>query len=315
MTGPTENRGALGERGERLAWILGSSRSGSTWLLRMLSQLDPVVPIDDPHLGHHLGVWRPIPLAWATSDAHLELGTISDHKHERRDFFFSDRYREHWMPALRALIEARFGAQVSEDAAERRIAEPMVVVKEPASQTADLLLDLFPASRLVFLLRDGRDVVASWLDAYRSGTWAIQGGAYPVSASGRLGLIRWQSAVWRKRTEVVQAAFAERDPSLRVMIRYEELRRDPTAALERVCATLGTPQEPERLESIATANSYESVPFRDKGQGREIRRAQPGSWRQSMTTEEIAAMHEILGPKLAELGYPDPYGRDLVRAA
>jgi len=51
----------------RLAWIFGSSRSGSTWLLRMLSQLERVVPIDDPHLGHHLGVWRPIPLAWATS--------------------------------------------------------------------------------------------------------------------------------------------------------------------------------------------------------------------------------------------------------
>ena len=305
----------MGEQGGRLAWILGSSRSGSTWLLRMLGEVDPVIPIDDPHLGHHLGVWRPIPLAWATSDVDLELGTLSDHKHERRDFFFSDRYREHWMPALRELIEARFGVQVSEDAREHGVAEPMVVVKEPASQTADLLLELFPASRLIFLLRDGRDVVASWLDAYRSGSWAIQGGAYPVSASGRLGLIRWQAAVWRKRTEVVQAAFEERDPALRVMIRYEELRRDPADALRRVCATLGISPDPDRLESIASANSYESVPFGEKGQGREIRRAQPGSWRESMTSEEIAAMHEILGPKLAELGYPDPSGRGLARAA
>jgi hypothetical protein len=48
---------------DRLAWIFGSSRSGSTWLLRMLAALDGVVAIDDPHLGHHLGVWRPISLA------------------------------------------------------------------------------------------------------------------------------------------------------------------------------------------------------------------------------------------------------------
>src|SRR5690606_32899244 len=49
-----------------LAWMFGSSRSGSTWLLRILSSLEAVVPIDDPRLGDHLGVWRPISLAWAT---------------------------------------------------------------------------------------------------------------------------------------------------------------------------------------------------------------------------------------------------------
>jgi hypothetical protein len=52
---------------ERIAWIMGSSRSGSTWLLRMLCELPAVVGVDDPHLGHHLGVWRPAPIAWATA--------------------------------------------------------------------------------------------------------------------------------------------------------------------------------------------------------------------------------------------------------
>jgi LPS sulfotransferase NodH len=53
---------------ERLVWIFGSSRSGSTWLLKMLAELDGVTAVDDPHLGHHLGVWRPIPLAWAACE-------------------------------------------------------------------------------------------------------------------------------------------------------------------------------------------------------------------------------------------------------
>ena len=106
----------------RLAWIFGSSRSGSTWLLRMLAQLDRVVPIDDPHLGHHLGVWRPIPLAWATAKETPELGTLADFKRTKRDFLFSDRYREHWMPPLRELIRARFEAQAAEDVAARGMA-------------------------------------------------------------------------------------------------------------------------------------------------------------------------------------------------
>ena len=100
------------ERSEdRLLWIFGSSRSGSTWLLRMLSELEGAVPIDDPHLGHHLGVWRPIPLAWATADADPELTILNEIKREKASYFFSDRYRDVWVPALRGLIVARFDAQ------------------------------------------------------------------------------------------------------------------------------------------------------------------------------------------------------------
>src|SRR5690606_22539155 len=97
---------------DRLVWIFGSSRSGSTWLLRMLSSLRGVVPIDDPHLGHHLGVWRPISLAWATAEHPPDLTTLDRLKHDKDSYFFSDRYRDAWAPALRQLIVDRFDAQV-----------------------------------------------------------------------------------------------------------------------------------------------------------------------------------------------------------
>jgi hypothetical protein len=93
----------LGKDGEWLAWIFGSSRSGSTWLLRMLTELDGVVPIDDPHLGHHLGVWRPIPLAWAAAEEEPELSTLLEVKAEEPDYFFCERRRESWSEPLRGL--------------------------------------------------------------------------------------------------------------------------------------------------------------------------------------------------------------------
>ena len=293
----------LGERGESLAWIFGSSRSGSTWLLRMLSQLHAVVPVDDPHIGHHLGVWRPIPLAWATAEELPQLRTLGDYKRDKRDYLFSDRYREQWLPALRDLISTRLEAQAREDAIARQIGRPQVVIKEPASHVADLLTELFPASRLIFLLRDGRDVVDSWLDAYREGTWATEGGAYPVAEDGRLALIRWQSSVWLKRTEVMQETFEATDPGRRLMIRYEHLRAHPAAALQEACELLGVSESEHRLHAIANANVYERVPVGERGEGREIRRAKPGGWQETMTRREIAAMHAILAPKLLELGY------------
>jgi hypothetical protein len=300
----------------RLGWIFGSSRSGSTWLLRMLAGLERVIPIDDPHLGHHLGVWRPIPLAWATAKNPPKLGTLADFKRRKRDYLFSDRYREQWMPQLRELISARFEAQAAEDIAEAGgIEDPVVVVKEPGSHAADTIMELFPDSHLIFLLRDGRDVVDSWLDAYRDGSWATEEGAYPLDDAGRPALIRWQSSVWLHRTEVVQQTYARTDPERRVLVRYEELRADPVTELARICETIGIEPAEGQLERIAAANEFSRVPRARKGAGREIRRAKPGGWAAHMSREEIIAMHEILAEKLDELGYLRPGDIPTRRAA
>ena len=86
------------------------------------------------------------------------------------------------------------------------------MVKEPGSHAADTIMDLFPESCLIFLLRDGRDVVDSWLDGYRDGSWATEEGAYPLDDAGRPALIRWQSSVWLHRTEVVQGDLCSHGP-------------------------------------------------------------------------------------------------------
>lgn len=289
--------------GGNLTWIFGSSRSGSTWLLRMLSGLDHVVPVDDPHIGHHLGVWRPIPLAWATASEPPELRTLQQFKREQRDYLLSDQYRDHWVPALRDLFRARYEPQIAEDARASNIAEPLVVVKEPAAHAADLLVEMFPESRVVFLLRDGRDVVDSWLDAYRDGAWAMREGGYPLSDRGRVPFIRWQSEVWLARTETMQSVFAAHDPGRRLLIRYEEMREDPAAAVGAICDLLGIEAGSERLDEIGKASAFEHVPSTEKGNGRFVRRAEPGGWRESMSAEEIAAMDEVLGETLVELGY------------
>jgi hypothetical protein len=294
----------LGE-GERLAWILGSSRSGSTWLLRMLAATGEVVPIDDPHLGHHLGVWRPIPLAWAAGREQPELTTLTDVKRDKPDYFFSDRYRDDWLPALRALVAARFGAQAREVAAAQGIREPTVVVKEPGSHAAELLLDLFPRAGLIFLLRDGRDVVDSWVDAYQDGSWAQEEGAFAVTPEGRLPLIRWLASVWVFRTEAVLRTFQRQDAGRRLVIRYEDLLDDTPGQLERVVRMLGLRIGEDRVERAARELEFDRAEPRERGDGKAMRTAAPGSWRHNLSPAEQRAMLEILGPTLRGLGYPE----------
>jgi hypothetical protein len=287
---------------DRLAWIFGSSRSGSTWLLRMLADFDGMVPIDDPHLGHHLGVWRPIPLAWAASEeGSPELTTLLELKREEPGYFFAERHRESWWQPLRALIQARFEAQAAE-VGSGLSEPPRFVVKEPGSHAAPLLAELFPRSKLVFLLRDGRDVVDSWLAAHQNGSWAIPGGAFPVSAEGRLPLIRWLSAVWAYRTEAVLKAFEAHSPSDRILVRYEQLRECPADGLAAICATLGL--DAAHAAEIASRHEFEQLPAKSRGPLREARAAAPGSWRENLSAGERAAMHEALGATLARVGYP-----------
>ncbi|HKH65077.1 MAG TPA: sulfotransferase [Solirubrobacterales bacterium] len=280
----------------RLAWIFGSSRSGSTWLLKMLSDLEGVVPIDDPHLGHHLGVWRPIPLAWAASENPPELSTLLELKAEEPGYFFAERYRAAWEGPLRQLIEARFEAQ-----AEGREPDGAYVVKEPGSHVAPFLAELFPRSKVIFLLRDGRDVVDSWLDAYSDGSWAIPGGAFPVSKEGRIPLIRWLSEVWAFRSREVRKAYEARAPEDRIQIRYEDLRSDTETWVTRICEMVGA--DPVRVPEIVEAHRFEKQPSAARGRRRFIRRARPGGWRESMSRPEQKAMHQVMGKTLAEFGY------------
>ena len=291
----------------RLIWVLGSSRSGNTWLSRMLAGHDDVVAIDDPHIGHHLSVWRPISLAWGTATRLPQLQTLGEVKGRHDDYFFSDRYRDAWARPLRELILTRFGAQADDLAAERGVEQPLVAVKDPgAAGVAELISELFPSSRMLFIQRDGRDVVDSWLDAYRKGAWGMTEGTYSLAPEGRLAFVRWQASVWLYRTEACERAFRRHAAGRRVKVRYEDLRADPVRELARVSLKLGISTTTERVREIVKENSFDEVPRSRRGPGQRIRSAAPGAWRQNLNAEERAAMNQIIGPKLRELGYEPP---------
>ena len=187
----------------------------------------------------------------------------------------------------------------------------MVVVKEPGSHAADTIMDLFPQSYLIFLLRDGRDVVDSWLDAYRDGAGPPRR-ARILDDTGRPALIRWQSSVWLHRTEVVQQTYARTAPGRRVLIRYEEMD-DLTSALARIAEMVGIDPGRRELERIAAANAFSRIPESRKGTGREIRRAKPGGWASHMSREEIlgctrSSPRSSTSSAICGRGHPEPAG-------
>jgi Sulfotransferase family len=308
----------------RLVWMLGSPRTGSTWLLRLLihpwilARGSPtgmraplsirgrgrpnVLPIDESYLLHHLTPPRSLP----DTDRQPPTQEFVINGPRRGDpgYFFSDAYADVWSPEVRRLVLVRLHAQADRAAREHSLSDPLVLIKEPnGSQGAELLMSLLPRSRMIFLLRDGRDVIDSMLDA-RSG-W-VRGSMDLRDPEERLAYVRRQARLWLNNTNAVQSAYDARPAGLRWMVRYEDLRYETAKTLRPLLDWLDIERSESELRDSVEANAFESLPGVLKGPTTPRRAASPGLWLENMSAAEQEAMRAIIGTKLDELGYASP---------
>jgi Sulfotransferase family len=308
----------------RLVWIFGSPRSGSTWLLDLLvhplipDDANPLgvvrraapeagraraVPINEPYIPQHLA---PPLFSDRPAEDGLAIVSLNSFRHSSPSYFFSDRYAEAWRPALRRLVLARLGAQADELSAAYGLRSPLLVIKEPnGSGGADEVLALFPDSRMIFLLRDGRDIVDSMVDAQAAGGWLERstGTELSTATEQRLELVAHESRLWVARTKAVKRAFDAHPAQRRLLLRYEDVRREPAARLAELDDWLSLGRAPSEREDALRWNDFDSYPAEAKGRGMPLRAAQPGLWRQNLSPAEQQAMTEIMGPTLAAFGY------------
>jgi hypothetical protein len=277
----------------RLLWIFGSPRSGSTWLLGLLNEHERVVPIDEPLIGEHLAPILSDRPGFHPADLTSDNFTWPRFARDVPTYFFSEGSSPTWLPPLGELLRARFGHYAGDS--------NIVVIKEPnGTQAADVILRALPRSRVVFLLRDGRDVVDSELASFLEGSWVSK--KYPlvrgIREDQRLEFVRQSAYKWLWRTQLVEEAVTAH-PGPKHVVRYEDLRHDPVPSLGALLDAIGL--DLGDLEDAVSRHAFETVLAR--GSQEFHRSAQPGRWRESLAPEEQAVVEEVLGPKLRELGY------------
>lgn len=281
----------------RLVWIFGSPRSGSSWLMRLLGERPEIASINESYLGAHL-----VPIG-----ATVPQGEYFEHGERAEDpsYFFARRYVSALRPKLRDLLITGLGLQVGE--VDPGGSARWIVVKEPnGSHAADTVVSILPASRLIFLLRDGRDVVDSLVDAMLAeGTWWTKQNERSVGRppQERLSFVKQQSRLWVHRTIASRRAFAALPDERRLLIRYEELLANTAGMLRRIHGWLGIDVPPSDVEATVAHHAFDSAPRDRRGPGKDMRSATPGLWRENLTAEEQDAMHRIMGETLTALGY------------
>jgi Sulfotransferase family len=319
----------------RLIWIFGGPRTGSTWLLELLThpmrrtpwfgigathfkrkglqRLNPagrrpapsIVPIDEPYVAQHLQPLVPYTPKDDSDKAHMTLNETREHD---PSYIFSPRFADAWRPALRELILARFDAQARAFEAENGGSGLPVVVKEPnGSYGAELVMSLVPRSRMIFLLRDPRDVIDSFMDAMSEGGWLASTGYMRTLATpeDRLSFARTEARSWVERTQIVRSAYEAHPSERRYRLRYEDLRADTEATLGSLLDWMGDNRDERGIRAAVKATSFEAIPAKNRGRGKQRRTAAPGLWREHLSAEEVSAIEAVAGSLMEDLGYGD----------
>jgi len=288
LAGDSGSRGG-GVNPENMIWIFGSGRSGSTWLRSMMEEMSGHRVWEEPMVGRLFG------------DFYVRA---PQENLRSSDFIMGASIRKGWIRSIRSFVLD--GAKYSNPRLE---AGEYLVIKEPnGSIGAPLLMEALPESRMILLVRDPRDVVASVLDAAKEGGWLYEsrngGAARKRGTADRKpnAFVGERARVYRRGVGNAKEAYdAHKGP--KVLIRYEDLVADTLGTMRRIYATLGIGVDLDELTLAVEKHSWENVPEEEKGEGKFYRRASPGGWREDLTAEQVKTVERVTARLLEEF-YP-----------
>jgi len=274
--------GKNGVKPENIVWIFGDGRTGSTWMMRMVDELDGQTLWREPMVGLLFGY---LYYLWA------------DEKRHHTKHFILGHNKESWLKSIRNFVldEARTRFPDFKE-------DEYLVVKEPnGSIGAPLLMEALPESRMILLVRDPRDVVASSMDAHRKGSWHYERrNLHESLADEQPGVFvkrRAYKYLWYVGNSM-RAYDDHRGP--KVLVKYEDLRADTLGAMRRIYSALGVTVDERALSEAVKKHSWENVPEEEKGEGKFYRKASPGSWKEDLSPEHIEMVEQITAPLLKE---------------
>ncbi|HEX3754219.1 MAG TPA: sulfotransferase [Rhizomicrobium sp.] len=268
-------------------FIVGSGRSGSTWLRMMLASHSRLaIPPETWFLNRMpdlLELGRPL----TSKEAERALDIMTGH-YRWPDFqidasAFRRQVAQLARPHLREIVELVYAKHVERDG-KRRWGD-----KTPGYiALAPQLVRLFPGAKFIHLFRDGRDVAKSFQSKRWNGRW-LHDNTQEWNEAMDFNL-RWS------RTELAKHF---------LQVRYEDLVLDTEATMRRICDFLEEQFEPAMLTWQEKVDDL--VPGREAAIHERLKDIPSATdtyrWKREMTAREILVSEAFMGRHLRAHGY------------
>jgi hypothetical protein len=323
-------RGGRSPEGFPVFFVVGQSRSGTTWLMRLLNAHPEVLCMGE---GRFFGRdWREEKMKERQtikqpSSLHNALATSPYLKMwmERSVWSRDGDTEDHARNLTRLTINYFMGAKLAESG------KKMVGDKTPLLTTGLVreISDVYPEAKVLHIVRDGRDRAVSLMH-YLWNTARKEGGLYPVGPKEmkirdsyredpEAFLASGESIFTERRLRKMAASWAERvvdasdeGPPLLgenyTEVRYEDLLSRPGEESRRLFASLGAASDDGTVRRCVEATSFERR-TNGRKQGQEdptsvaLRKGVAGDWRNVFTERDREVFKEEAGKALVRLGY------------
>ena len=273
-------------------YIIGSGRSGSTLLRRLLyAHEDVYIPGEiytyKELFNTYLKAKR---LSWKQL-MYVSLAAIEYH-HQ-----FHDRYGSLGELALELNTVEEGRRNLAEIVHQlyhflaKKDGKPFKVWGDKTPQNTFILDEInaiFPQAKYIHIIRNGLDVALSY----------VENGLYDTIEQSAL---RWQQSI-----EICQQ-FSHRVNDRYIEIRYEDLVTQPESEVKRVCDFLGIDFREEMITSLLYVDSMRDVNEIDhhKNVKKEIFTQSIGKGRKKLNDTELEQLTDLVGTTLHKLKYDD----------
>ena len=287
--------------GNNVIFIVGCPRSGTTWIQQLLASYPKAKTGPESYLfswfiGPQLRAWR------------REMGRDVFAGVGLGGYFREDEFLRNLKLYMSILMQPMIGSLKPGEVFIEKTPNHALFVPE--------IIELLPDCKIVHILRDARDTVASLVAASKTNLgkgWASE--SAKVSAR-----------VWVKSINAIQAASKNLPKNRLYEIRYEKLKASPESELSKLSQFLSFDwdnhsmidaiqrNDPKMAKEAGTATG---IPMRGEFQvtsGRSIihtkgfvRKAKVGSWKEDLSSRQKLDVWRVARRTMAEVGYQWKY--------
>ena len=268
----------------QFVFVVGAPRSGTTWLHRMLAAHPDVAAMEQEELTvftRYAGTW---------------LRNYQQEQRAMREGRWRQGLPTIWDEPEFDRAQLRFVGEVYAKVLARNPTATHILDKSPNYANHLHVVDRYlPTSRIVHLIRDGREVAVSMM-----------------SANERIGHspgdVRTAAREWHRCVTNAQAYGKKLGKQRYLEVRYDKLMGDTTEELRRIHDFMGVTSSNDDVTRVVAAYHISRNPVSRGDERNKALRQIPGAiWRIRLSLAQRRTFDRIAGDLLHRLGYATPY--------